>query len=303
MKVLISGASGLIGSALRQRLESAGHPIGRLVRSTPNPDPEAREVFWDPGEGKIDAVGIEGYEGVVHLAGETIAAGRWDEATKQRILDSRVKGTSLLAETLAKLHSPPRVLVCASGSSYYGSRGDEVVTEETPIGKGFLPEVCRAWEGAADRARACGIRVVHLRFGMVLSPKGGALAKMLPPFKLGVAGKIGRGDQYMPWITLDDAVRVIEFALLSDRVKGCVNAVSPNPVMNEEFTRTLGRALSRPTLFTMPMFAARLLFGEMAEELLLASCRAMPKRLVNWGFSFEHPEIEEAFRHVLKEDA
>jgi len=301
MKVLVSGASGLIGRAFCARLIEEGHTVGRLVRSAPDPDPAAREVFWKPADGKIDPAGMEGYDGVVHLAGENIASGRWDELTRRRIRGSRVKGTRLVAETLGRLQSPPRVLVCASGSGYYGSRGNEVLTEESPPGKGFLPDVCREWEGAADPAREAGIRVVHTRFGMVLSTKGGALPKMLPPFKLGIAGKIGPGDQYVPWIAIHDAVGLLVHALTTDSLSGPVNATSPNPVTNSEFTSALGDVLHRPTFAMLPSFAARLLFGEMADEILLASCRAVPQRLIESGYRFEFSEIRDALEHVLEE--
>lgn len=299
MKILISGSTGLLGNALVSRLRGKGHGVARLVRSKPNAGGETPEIFWKPDEGKIDAAGIEGFDAVVHLAGENIAASRWDEPAKRRIRESRVKGTRLLAETLARLDAPPRVFISASAAGFYGSRDDEVLTESSPPGKGFLPDVCRAWESAADPARAGGIRVVHPRFGMVLSPKGGALAKMLPPFQLGIAGKIGRGDQYLAWIALDDAIRIVEYVIETESLEGPVNAVAPEPVTNAEFTRALGHVLSRPTIAMMPSFVARLLFGEMADELLLASCRAVPRRLLDAGFVFGSPDIEAAFRRVL----
>jgi hypothetical protein len=236
---------------------------------------------------------------VVHLAGENIASGRWNAARKARIRDSRVEGTALLARTLAELENPPSVLVCASAIGYYGDRGDEVLTEDSIPADDFLGTVCREWEAASAPAAEAGIRVVSLRFGVILARSGGALAKMLTPFKMGAGGKVGSGQQFMSWISLDDAVRTIDHAIATSDLSGPVNAVSPNPVTNAEFTRALGGELRRPTVLPMPAFAARLAFGEMADALLLASARVQPKRLVESGFEFRHPEIAPALRAVL----
>ncbi|MFQ5915907.1 MAG: TIGR01777 family oxidoreductase, partial [Nitrospinota bacterium] len=238
-------------------------------------------------------------DAAVHLSGENIGEGRWTAAKKAAIRDSRVKSTRLLAETLARLEQPPRVFVCASAVGYYGDRGEEVLREESPLGSGFLPDLSLEWESAAEPAVQKGIRVVHLRNGIVLSPKGGALAKMLPPFKLGLGGKLGSGRQYVSWISLDDMVGVIRHALERESLSGPVNAVAPNPVTNAEFTQTLGRVLSRPTVFQVPAFTLRLAFGEMADAALLASARVEPARLLASGYSFRHPELEGALRHIL----
>ena len=257
------------------------------------------DVPWDPAAGQIDAAALEGVDAAVHLAGENIASGRWTSSKKRRILESRVQGTRTLCDGLARLTCPPKALICASAIGYYGSRGDEVLTEESGPGTGFLADVCRAWEAAAEPAEKRGIRVVRLRIGVILSPAGGALAKMLLPFKLGAGGKIGDGKQYMSWIALDDLVVAIHHALVTESLSGPVNGVSPYPVANADFTRTLGRVLARPTLFPMPAFAARLAFGEMAKETLLASTRVDPARLRASGYKFRHPELEGALRHLL----
>ncbi|MBI3326698.1 MAG: TIGR01777 family protein [Nitrospinae bacterium] len=298
MNVLITGASGFIGSALIPVLVSGGHRVTRLVRAQPRLG--HAEVHWDPEVGTVDTAGLEGMDAVVHLAGENLAAGRWTAARKVRIRGSRVKGTQVLCEALARLAQPPSVLICASAIGYYGERGEEVLREESPPGLGFLAEVCRAWEAAAAPAVQRGIRVVHLRNGVVLSPAGGALAKMLTPFKMGIGGKLGSGRQYISWIALDDMVGVVSHVLATATLQGPVNAVAPHPVTNREFTTTLGRVLSRPTLLPMPAFAARLAFGEMADELLLASTRVEPARLLASGYQFRYPQLEGALRHMLE---
>ena len=295
MKVIVSGTSGLIGAALGFRLTEAGHDVGRLVRSAPS---RAGDVAWNPAEGTIDAARLAGCDAVVHLAGESIAEGRWNDAKKERIRRSRVAGTELLAKTFAGLDRPPQVFCCASAIGFYGDRGDEVLTETSSSGTGFLPEVCRAWEAACDPAREAGIRTVNLRIGVVLAQEGGALAKMLTPFKLGVGGKIGSGRQWMSWVSRDDLVRVIEHSLTTPSLSGPVNAVS-GAVTNQDFTKTLGRVLRRPTIFPMPAFAARSAFGEMADALLLASTRVEPTVLRESGFRFEQETLEAALRHHL----
>ena len=295
MRALISGSTGLVGSALVSFLSTEGHEVVRLVRATP----ERGEIGWDPSGGSIHEDGLEGLDAVVHLAGENIAEGRWTDAKKERIRESRVEGTRILCEALARLEGPPKVLVCASAIGFYGDRGDETVSEESAPGTGFLSDVCQAWEAAAQPARDKGIRVVHLRLGVVLSAEGGALAKMLFPFKMGVGGRIGSGDQYMSWISIGDAVGAIHHSLMTDSMEGPVNAVAPAAVTNSEFTKTLGRVIGRPTIFPMPGFAARLAFGEMAEALLLASTRVKPARLDESGYGFAHPDLEGALRHLL----
>ena len=298
MKVLISGSTGLIGSALISALATAGHDVVRLVRSAPKSD--GSEVHWDPESGRIDTDRLEGLDAVVHLAGENIGAGRWSRDRKARIFDSRVKGTRLLCESLANLNHPPQVLVCASAIGYYGSRGAEVMNEGSESGAGFLADVCREWEIATEFVGHTEIRVVNLRMGIVLSLAGGPLEKMLPPFKMGVGGILGNGRQYMSWITLDDAVGAIQHTLVTDSLQGPVNNVAPYPVTNREFTKALGRVLRRPTLFPLPSFGLRIMFGrEMANELFLSSTRVEPTRLLETGYAFQYPGLEDALRHVL----
>ena len=296
MTVLVTGSSGLVGSALIPHLEASGHRVLRLVRTSPKSDLERR---WDPDTGELAAADLEGIQAVVHLAGENIASDRWNEAKKNRIRSSREDGTRLLAQVLAELQTPPGVLISASAIGYYGNRGEEILNEESPPGADFLAETCIAWENAARPAADAGVRTVYVRIGIVLSADGGALAKMLFPFKMGVGGVIGSGDQYMSWISLSDLAGIINHALNTETLEGPVNAVSPAPVTNREFTKTLGGALSRPTLFPMPAFAARLAFGEMADALLLSSTRVLPARLQETGYVFQHPELDGALRHVL----
>ena len=297
LNVLISGSSGLVGSALLPVLTREGHAAIRLVRVPPRPGQSA--VYWNPAAGELDSVGLEGTDAVIHLAGESLL-GRWSAEKKTRIRESRVRGTRILCEALARLVHPPQVLLSASAIGYYGDRGEEILQEDSPPGTSFLASVCREWEAAAAPAVQQGIRVVQLRSGIVLSPAGGALAKMLTPFRMGLGGIVGSGRQYMSWIALDDLIEVILHALRRDTLRGPVNAVSPTPVTNQEFTRTLGRVLSRPTILPMPAFAARLAFGEMAEELLLASTRVEPARLQASGYRFHYPELEGALRHLLR---
>jgi uncharacterized protein len=296
MNILVTGASGLIGTALVSSLASSGHEVTRLVRGQPTS--EGKTARWDPMAGTIETGAIEGVDAVVHLAGENIAE-RWTSAKKAKIRDSRVKGTQLLCETLTRLSSPPKTLVSASAVGYYGDRGDVILTEDSPPGQGFLSEVCRAWEAATEPARQHGIRVVQLRLGVVLSAHGGALAKLLPPFRLGLGGMLGSGQHYMSWIALDDAVGAIQHAIATDALQGPTNAAAPRAVTNQEFTKTLGKVLGRPTAIPLPAFAARLMFGEMADEVLLASARIQPTKLVASGYQFRYPELEGALRHVL----
>ncbi len=290
MKILVSGSSGFVGAAVVLALTRQGHDVRRLVRREPRTD---TEIGWDPEAGRLDAALLEGFDGVVSLAGENVA-GRWTAPKKARIRDSRVRGTRLLAETLARLKSPPRVLVSASAVGCYGSRGEEVLTEESGPGAGFLAQVCREWEAAADAAARTGLRVAKLRLGVVLDPSGGALKQMLLPFRLGLGGPIGDGRQYMSWISLEDAAGVFQAALEKDPFSGVINAVAPEPVTNAAFTKALGRALSRPTVFPLPAFAARLALGQMAEEMLLSSARVVPARLKSLGYAFRRPTLASA---------
>ncbi|MGH9036886.1 MAG: TIGR01777 family oxidoreductase [Acidimicrobiia bacterium] len=298
MDVAVTGSSGFIGSALRPALEAAGHRVVRMVRHGGG-GPDA--IRWDLQAGTIDAAGLEGVGGVVNLAGESIGDKRWNDAQKARIKDSRVKGTTLLAETLAKLSNPPSVLVSGSGVDIYPDRGDEGITEDTPADDpGFLGEVCRAWEAATAPAEAAGIRVAHLRTGIVLSPEGGALKKMLLPSKMGLGGRMGSGHQWMSWIALDDEVGAIIHLLGEGAPSGPVNATAPHPVTNAEFTKVLGDVLHRPTLMPLPAAALKLALGaQMAEELLLTGQRVLPARLEASGYIFHAPELSPALKRLL----
>lgn len=297
MRVLVTGSTGLVGSALVPFLTTGGHRVTRLVRSTPRPG--SAEIQWQPAAGRLPTAALDGMDAVVHLAGENIATGRWSAEKKARIRDSRVQGTRVLCEALAQLPNPPRVLVSASAIGYYGDRGTELLQEASSPGHDFLAEVCRAWEAATEPAGQRGIRVVQLRLGMVLSPAGGALATMLLPFKLGAGGVIGTGQQYMSWIALDDVLGAIYHALMTESLHGPVNAVAPHPVTNSAFTTILGQVLGRPTLLPLPAFAARFAFGEMADALLLASTRVEPARLLETGYMFRYPHLQDALRHLL----
>jgi uncharacterized protein (TIGR01777 family) len=296
MRILVTGASGLIGSAAVESFKAGGHNIIRLVRSEPKGEGTAA---WDPAKATIDRTALEGLDAVVHLAGENIAAARWTEEQKARIKDSRVKGTQLLSETLAGLSKPPKVFVAASATGFYGNRGDESLDETSSPGSNFLAQVCIPWEKATEAAAQAGIRVVNLRIGIVLAADGGALAKMITPFKFGLGGRIGSGQQYMSWIEISDVVGAINHALSVEFLRGPVNAVAPNPVTNAEFTATLGKVLSRPTFFTMPAFAAHMAFGEMGDELLLGSTRVYPKTLLESGYKFRYSELAAALEHIL----
>jgi uncharacterized protein len=299
MKILITGASGFIGSALISALGAEGHDLVRMVRK---PGKEAAGgVCWDPLSTDTNVKALEGFDAVVHLAGESIGTTRWTPRKKQRILDSRRRGTTLLAESLAALDTPPKVMVSASAIGYYGDRGAEILHEDSLPGTGFLAEVCRAWEEATRPASERGIRVVRLRIGIVLSAQAGALPRMLLPFRLGAGGKTGSGRQYMSWICLDDLIEIIKYTLQTT-LSGPVNAVSPNPVTNSEFVRTLGRVLSRPAFLPLPAAVLHILLGEMADALLLSSARVHPAQLIATGYKFKHPDLEGALRHVLQVD-
>jgi uncharacterized protein (TIGR01777 family) len=295
-RIAVTGATGLIGRALVPALERRGHTVARVVRDAARARPG--DIVWDPARGGPDAARLEGVDAVVHLAGEPIAQ-RWSPSAKSRILASRGEATRRLAETLAALPTPPRVLVSASAVGIYGDRGDEPLTEESALGRGFTAEVGRAWEEGLAPARAAGIRTVSLRFGIVLAAGGGALERMLPPFRLGAGGRLGSGEQWWSWIAIDDAIAVVELALADPSLEGPVNAVAPAPATNAGFTDALARVLGRPALVPVPAFALRLAFGEMAAEVLLASQRVVPARLERAGFRWRHPELEGALRAAI----
>ena len=296
LTVAITGATGLIGTQLTHLLTTGGHAVRRVTRS---PEAGSSDVGWDPARGEIDAEALEGVDAVVHLAGEPIVGARWTDAKKKSIRRSREAGTLLLARTLAGFRKKPAVLVSGSAVGYYGNRGDDVITEASGAGKGFLSEVCVAWEQAAQPARAAGIRTVLLRTGIVLSAEGGVLGTMLLPFKIGVGGRLGSGRQYMPWIDLDDHLGLILHALGHPEVSGPMNATAPNPVPNAAFTDVMGRVLGRPTLLPVPGFAIRTLMGEMGDELLLQGQRAVPEKARSTGYVFLRPELEDALRVQL----
>ena len=303
-RIAITGSSGLIGTALRHSLASRGYEVVRLVR-VGSKQASASEVCipWDPTETGMPVISTEPLErldAVVHLAGDNLADGRWTAEKKQRIVESRTTSTAVLATLLASLVRKPRVLVSASAIGIYGDRGEESLTELDDPGNGFLPETVRAWERAADPARAAGIRVVHPRFGVVLSPGGGALKKMLPVFRVGLAGRLGDGQQWVSWVSLRDAVSAIESLIDDEGLRGAVNVVSPKPVRNSEFTRALGRALHRPTIFAVPKFVLRVMLGEMADETVLASARVLPEVLLAEDFRFMDVEISETLETMLR---
>lgn len=295
MRILVTGSHGLVGKALINALTSDSHEIVRLVRGKPS---GATEIEWHPNEGRLDAAALEGLDAVVHLAGESIASSRWTEEKKRSIRDSRVKGTTLLSEALAQLSRPPSVFVSASAIGYYGDRDDELLTEKSAPGDDFLANVCVEWENATIPTIEKGIRTVHARFGIILDANEGALGKMLTPFRMGIGGRIGDGKQWMSWIDIEDVVNGLKF-LIESSVTGPVNFVAPNPVTNAEFTKTLGRVLSKPTIFPVPAFGARLAFGEMGDALLLSSQRVEPSVLQQQGFHFAYPSLESALRHLL----
>ena len=294
MKVVVGGASGLIGSALVPVLRASGHEVVRLVRREPS---AADEIRWDPAAGTLDASALQGVDAIVNLSGENIGQ-RWTQSRKREILDSRVHTTTLLASTAASLDPRPSVLVCAGGAGVYGDRGDEIVTEESTLGTGFEADVVRAWEQAAEPARAAGIRVVNFRQGMVLAKAGGALERMLLPFRLGVGGRVGSGKQWWTWVARDDVVRAYGF-VLEREIEGPVNLCAPNPVTSKQFTDALGRALRRPTILPAPAFAIRAVFGEMGDNVLLCGRRALPARLLDAGFEFSAPTIDIALERAL----
>lgn len=297
MKIAVSGASGFIGSALVPTLSSNGHDVLKLVRRAPAGPGEIR---WDPAAGSIDAEDLAGVEAIVNLSGANIGR-RWTADRKREIRDSRVDSTALLAVTAAALEPRPRVLVCAGGVGIYGDRGEEILTEESALGSGFLAEVGQAWEAGAEPARVAGIRVVNFRQGIVLAKEEGALARMLTPFRLGVGGRVGSGKQWWSWIGLDDLVAAYQFVLGRDDLSGPIDLTSPNPVTNSHFTSALGHALRRPTVLPVPSLAIRMLFGEMGDAALLQGQRALPARLLEAGFSFACEDLDHALAHALRE--
>jgi hypothetical protein len=295
MKILVTGAGGFIGTALVLRLKESGHGVVPLRRT---PERTDSGPTWDPQGGQVHLDSALPLDAVVHLAGETIAQ-RWTAAAKARIRASRVDGTRLLSEALARAPQPPHTLICTSATGYYGDRGAEMLDERSSPGTGFLAEVCQAWEAATTPARQRGIRVVHLRLGIVMARQGGALARMLPAFRCGLGGRLGTGSQYWSWITLEDMLRVVDLALRDDLLSGAVNTVAPEVATNACFTAALSRALCRPALLPMPALLVRAALGEMGQAALLASCRVLPTRLLEAGFIFRFPDLEAAFSHLL----
>jgi uncharacterized protein len=302
-RVILSGASGMLGTAIRQTLAAKGIPTLQLVRRkaagdgelewNPTPDPAANLAIADPAP-------LEGAMAAIHLSGANVGAHRWTESYRRKMIASRVDSTRHLAALLAGLRKPPKALLVASAVGFYGDRGDEVLDESSKNGNGFLASLCREWEGAADKARAAGIRVVHLRFGVVLGPGEGALRQMLPPFRMGLGARVGNGRQWMSWIALEDAVAAVLFALERTEIAGPLNVTSPNPVTNAEFTRALGRQLGRPAFLSVPAFAVKLMLGQMADEALLASIRATPQRLTEARFQFSQPNLDKALASALR---
>ena len=297
MKILVSGSSGLIGTATTTALKSDGHNVVRLIRpgKAANPD----DVKWDPMRATVDVPGLEGVDAVIHLSGAGIADGRWTEERKQLLRSSRIDTTRVLVDSLSRLKQKPKVLIVASAIGYYGSRGDEILTESSTNGTDFLALVCRDWEAEASRAAATGVRTILLRTGIVLSGKGGALPKMLTPFKLGVGGRLGSGQQWMSWIAIEDVVGIIRYAIANEQVSGPVNVVAPNPVRNEEFTRLLAGMLHRPAIFPAPAFVLRLAMGEMADAVMLSSDRVKPERMLSAGYKFRFEILEPALRAAV----
>lgn len=300
MRTLITGASGLIGTALQRSLKAKGHEPLLASRDEPK---SGEDIQWDPETGFAEPERLEGLDAVVHLAGESISAIRWTDEKKKAIRDSRVQGTRSVVAAISKLKDKPKVMVAASAVGYYGERGDEELTESSAAGDGFLAEVARDWEAEARRAEDAGVRTVLLRTGIVLSKDGGALATMLLPFKLGVGGTVGSGKQWMSWIALDDHISVINFAIENENLRGAVNSTSPNPVTNEEFTKAMGEVLYRPTFLPLPEFVVSMALGEMGDALLLTSTKVLPKRLEAAGFEFKYPDIKSALEHAVSEPA
>ncbi len=297
MKILMTGSSGLLGSAMIPFFTTGGHIVNTLVRRTQVP--EKGGAFWDPEQKKLDPSVFDGIDAVIHLAGEHIGEGRWTDEKKRRIIESRTKGTSLIAETISRLSSPPPVFISASAIGYYGNREDRILTEDDKPGDDFISKVCGEWEKSARSAVSAGIRVVFMRIGIALSPAGGALRRLYLPFAAGVGGKIASGSQYMSWIGIDDVIGAFFHVLAESKISGAVNVVSTNPVTNLEFTKTLGKVISRPTIFSVPAAAINLAFGEMGREVLLSSTRVMPEKLIETGYRFRNPDLSGALSHLL----
>lgn len=305
MHVAITGATGLIGGELSSVLRAEGHRVTGVTRSRPGPD----EIRWSPSEGRLDPADLRGVDAVVHLAGEpigfsswepkAIADARWTPETKRRLLDSRVQGTTLLARTLAEMDGGPRVLVSASAIGYYGDRGDEPLTEASASGSLFLSELCRQWEASAQPARDAGLRVVHPRIGIVQSPRDGAVQRSLPLFRLGLGGPFGSGGQWWSWVMLEDVIGILRHAVVDDGVAGPINVTAPTPVTNLEWTRTLGRVLGRPTVLPVPRFGPRLVFGELADELIYVSAKVLPEATLASGYRYHFTDLEAGLRSVL----
>lgn len=298
--ILVSGATGLIGRTLGPMLTALGFRVRRLVRGEPR---SSDDIRWDPARGQLDVTALEGIDAAIHLSGESIAGGRWTADRKKEIMESRLKGTTLLAETLARMKRPPRVLISASAIGIYGDRGEEVLVETSPLRTGpdayFVEQVGHAWEASTEPAERGGIRVVRSRFGLILTPAGGALHAMLPAFQAGVGGRMGNGEQWMSWISIDDVLGALHHLLLTENLRGPVNLTAPAPVRNADFAHVLGTVLHRPSILPAPAAALRLAMGEMADELLLASAKVLPERLRESGYQFRHPDLEQALRHVL----
>lgn len=297
-QVLITGSTGLIGSALVKPLEQSGYSVKKLVRSAA--DPKLNKFNWDPETGNIDPTVLTNAQALIHLAGENIAEGRWTQERKQKLRDSRIKVTQNLCNTLLKSNAPLKVAIMASAIGYYGNRGSEILTEESSPGTGFLADLTKEWEEANKIISDNGIRLINLRIGIVLSPNGGALSKMMLPFQLGLGGQLGDGKHYMSWVALDDVVNIILFLLKNPEISGNINVTAPTPVTNAEFTKAFAKVLYRPSFFTVPAFAARIAFGELADEALFSSCKAIPARLQASGYKFLYPNLLPALEHLLK---
>ena len=296
MKILITGSSGLVGSALVTHLRAAGHDVVRLVR---RPSGQADAFVWTPDKGAIDLRAFAGVDGVVHLGGENIGKKRWTVEGKRLIMESRVTGTMLISSALAAMTSRPRVMVCASAVGFYGDRGDAVLDESSAGGGGYLASVATQWEKASEPAAAAGVRVASVRLGMVLSAVGGALPRMLFPFRMGLGGPIGSGRQYVSWVAIRDVVEAVQYILQNDSLSGPINLVSPDPVTNRQFVKALGHALHCPACIPLPAFVVKALFGEMGKELLLSSTRAVPRKLLSAGYVFLHPELGGALKRIV----